>query len=203
MRQCYHEQRTETIGIESRKKGLWIEEEEEEDSLSLSDLSINDIDSEEWEKYYDSKSSTSSSSTSSSSHSPDEDIFEFNSNKNNAGPPENILFCGKLIRYSNPMSPNDDQNKAKMPDKRSRSLISLSSRKSWRWYIFLFGKAGFPTELELKDLKNRQSRKVASSSTGKGKGMWPLIKALSCSGGATYHTQSVVKASVNGCISLV
>ncbi|PHU08950.1 hypothetical protein BC332_20810 [Capsicum chinense] len=186
----------EFIGIESRKKDLRVSEEEE-DSLSLSDLILtnDDNDSEEWEnKYYDCKSTTCSSSSSS-----DEDVFEFISNKNNAVLPENILFCGKLIPCGNSTLP-------KRPEKRS---FSSSSRK-WLRYC--------PThEMELKDLKNRQNRKVASSAPsskvgagigdykyGKGKGiLWSLIKALSCtSGGASYHAQSVVKASID-CISLV
>ncbi|KAK4366601.1 hypothetical protein RND71_014481 [Anisodus tanguticus] len=195
---CYQlEQRKETIGNASRKKGLWIEEEEE--TLSLSDLPINDdhIDYEEWEKYYDCKSSTSSSS----SYSPNEDhVFEFIRNTNNALPPENILFCGKLIPYRNA---NDDQTEMKKrPEKRGYfglNSFSFSRGNSSRWYIFLFGTAGFPTVFKLKDLKSRQSRKVNASSTdrSKGKGMWPLINALSCSGGgSTYHTPSVVKASI-------
>ncbi|OIT38345.1 hypothetical protein A4A49_15464 [Nicotiana attenuata] len=220
MRQCYQLEPMKE-SPESRKKVL--EEEEEEDTLSLSDFSIyNDNDSEEWEKYYDSNSNSSSTSTS-SSFSVDEDLFEFNTeewNKNNAfahNPPENILFCGKLIPYRiNPMLENTKNKEAKT----KRGSILPRGKSSSRWYIFLFG---FPThEMELKDLKNRQSRKVniASSSPssallcpfkngddqknrGKGKkGMWGLIKALSCSGSATYEAQSVVKASI-GCISLV
>ncbi|OIT20174.1 hypothetical protein A4A49_64820 [Nicotiana attenuata] len=230
MRQCYRsEQMKESIGIQSRMKGLRIEEEKKEETLSLSDLSIyNDNDSEEWEKYYDSNSNSSSTSTS-SSFSVDEDLFEFNTeewNKNNAfahNPPENILFCGKLIPYRiNPMLENTKNKEAKT----KRGSILPRGKSSSRWYIFLFG---FPThEMELKDLKNRQSRKVniASSSPssallcpfkndeenvrdklyGRGKekkkGMWGLIKALNCSGSATYEAQSVVKASI-GCISLV
>ncbi|PHU08952.1 hypothetical protein BC332_20812 [Capsicum chinense] len=176
----------ESIGIESRKKDLRVIEEDE-DTLSLSDLIlINDYnDSEEPEnKYYDCKSSTCSSRSSS-----DEDIFEFISDKNNAIHPGNILFCGKLIPYRNSMSP-------KRPEKRS---FSSSSRK---WFGYC------PThDMELKDLKNRQNRKVVGAGDykyGKGKWiLWSLIKALSCtSGGASYHAQSVVKSSI-GCISLV
>ncbi|KAK4729447.1 hypothetical protein R3W88_022435 [Solanum pinnatisectum] len=111
------------------KKDLRILEEEDlDDTLSLSDLILvhddDDIGSEVSEKYYDSKSSVTSSSD-------DEDhTFEFFSNyKNNVVlPPENILFCGKLIPYKN----NNPILSSSMSKKRSFSFsrkitVKLSS----------------------------------------------------------------------------
>ncbi|KAH0646528.1 hypothetical protein AABB24_013922 [Solanum stoloniferum] len=184
------------------KKDLRILEEEDlDDTLSLSDLILvhddDDIDSEVSEKYYDSKSSVTSSSD-------DEDhTFEFISNyKNNVVlPPENILFCGKLIPYKN----NNPILSSSMSKKRS---FSFSRKNKFLGY-------NQTHEMELKDLKNRLDRKVGDgisdynkygkgSGNGKGKGiLWSLIKAISCtSGGASYHAQSAVKASI-GCMSLV
>lgn len=187
-------------------KDLMISENKEEDTLSLSDLiPIHDddnIDSEECEKYYDSKSST----TNSSDDIDHEDVFEFiGSHKNNVLIlPDNILFCGKLI----PNKSNNNNNNpilSSMPKKRSFSLSRRNNK--------LLGYNPTHQEMELKDLKNRLNRKVVGDAisdgkygkgNGKGKSiLWSLINTLSCtSGGASYHAQSVVKASI-GCISLV
>ncbi|OMO55658.1 hypothetical protein COLO4_35897 [Corchorus olitorius] len=76
-----------------------------------------------------------------------------------------------------------------------------------RWYIFMFGMVKFPPEMELKDIKSRQSRRNQSAmfplaedhggkkfagnrSSGKG-ASWNLLKALSCRD----HTSVAVTAS--------
>lgn len=73
-----------------------------------------------------------------------------------------------------------------------------------QWQMF-FGMVRIPTEMELRDIKNRQSRRtpsmlVTSPEEGKkggghkrkGKSLWGLLKALGCS---SSHANTVAKAS--------
>jgi hypothetical protein len=88
-----------------------------------------------------------------------------------------------------------------------------------RWYLFLFGMAGLPTEMELRDIRTRQSRMRSQPSTmsqssvesdemvkgvgdnarrSRGKGLWRLLKMLGFR--STHQTNAVVKASAAGCL---
>ncbi|KAL2555516.1 hypothetical protein Fot_00255 [Forsythia ovata] len=91
------------------------------------------------------------------------------------------------------------------------SILTSSSSGKSRWYLFLFGITRFPTEMELRDMKNRQSRRRRDPSPpmfhlkhddekinvgrSSGRGLWGLIKALSCGGG--HQTNAVVAAPVS------
>uniref|UniRef100_A0A5B6YNT0 Uncharacterized protein n=1 Tax=Davidia involucrata TaxID=16924 RepID=A0A5B6YNT0_DAVIN len=93
-------------------------------------------------------------------------------------------------------------------------LSILASPTKSRWHLFMFGLARFPTEMDLSEMKNRQSRrrrqrsstlfrsdggdeKVAGGGGSRGKGLWGLIRSLGCGrGGGDYHANAVVKASL-------
>ncbi|KAK4578897.1 hypothetical protein RGQ29_028817 [Quercus rubra] len=90
-------------------------------------------------------------------------------------------------------------------------VTMLTSRTKSRWYLFMFGMTRFPTEMELRDIKLRQSRKkspsmmfrsvecdnmVKSNERSRRKGLWRLLKIL---GSRRQHLNAVVKASF-GCI---
>lgn len=75
-----------------------------------------------------------------------------------------------------------------------RAMILESSTTKSRWFLFLFGSARFPKEMELSDMRTRQrrsspptmfrpseERKVARGSGGKkttAHGLWKLLRAL-------------------------
>ncbi|KAL9165403.1 hypothetical protein ABFS82_06G168800 [Erythranthe guttata] len=111
-----------------------MHESDEEETLSLCDLplysnSITDQTSE-WEQF------SASTSTSISSSSQDDDYFEFSSQEFTPSaaadfPPENIIFCGKLIPYKQPHNNNQPiliqkaNNNSNSPD-----LLIIESRKN-------------------------------------------------------------------------
>lgn len=200
-------------------------EEEEEDALSLCDLPIHSGVSE-WEKFSESQSSSSASSSSSGKS----EFFEFFSEEWNKParsnlPPEKIIFCGKEIPPKDPLPDNDEKcRKSKTRRKSSRKDCDgepaeskvLALRESepppsplWRsrWFLFLFGMDGrFPKQMDLKDMKNRQSRKTPSSPLqapeyrGGNRLRW-MIRTLSCGDSdGQVHAQAIVKASI-GCIA--
>ncbi|XP_059669169.1 uncharacterized protein LOC132314310 [Cornus florida] len=238
--------------------------DEAEETLSLCDLPIyrDASESENFFKEYQS-----------SSWSSDQDYFEFFSEEwstpTTTYPPDNnIIFCGKLIPYKQPVSidthklestnhknpkrrglfrwKSESLNKAKTsargtkgPCKQkkvskllyvsspSKSLSSspvlekytrgsgrygVSVRKvsvvappaKYRWYLFMFGLARFPTKMELGDMRNRQSRRGPSAlfrldSGGEKAGgcrrrwkglWWGLIRAVGF--GGRHHANTVV-----------
>lgn len=210
------------------------ETDELEETLSLCDLPMY---SHEGERFYSSESQGSNSLWT-SDH--DQDCFEFFSEELNSFPPENIVFCGKLITSKKPISENPIpvenkqqssrkwrlrrffrwkfnsskkspcvknkkehklQNRYEIPYKKVSVLTSSSSGKS-RWYLFLFGITRFPTEMELRDMKNRQSRRHSrdpslpmfqlNHNVGRNscRGLWGLIKALSCGGSGGSHQKN-------------
>ncbi|CAH9119024.1 unnamed protein product [Cuscuta europaea] len=195
------------------------EEDEEEETLSLCDLPIySSSSSSDWEKF------SSQSSVSSSSTLPSDHFFEFfseewSSNKSNL-PPEQIVFFGKLIipqvgivpekdngkrvkskqRNGSSSSSKNDGDSSKVVGMRE-SAESLSPPRFWRsrWFLFFFGMGGLPKEMELRELRIRQSRREmpspSSSHGGREKGLWWVIKALSCGrGGSTQvHAHAIVR----------
>ncbi|KAK4430902.1 hypothetical protein Salat_0852100 [Sesamum alatum] len=89
-------------------------------------------------------------------------------------------------------------------------LASSSSGKA-RWYVFLFGISRFSTEVELRDIKSRLSRRQSppppavrlqdhNEKVSKGRngssGLWGLIKVLSC--GGNHHPNTMVVSSISG-----
>ncbi|XP_059669168.1 uncharacterized protein LOC132314309 [Cornus florida] len=245
--------------------------EEAEETLSLCDLPIYSgaAESENFSKEYQSSSFSSS----------DQDYFEFFSEEWSTPTTtypldnKNVVFCGKLIPYKQPVSihtHNLETTKHKNPKRRglfrwqSGSFnkaktdpcnqknesklfyVSSSSSKSFssspvsekytygsgkygvsvrrvsgapapaakcRWYLFMFGFARFPTEMELGDMRNRQYRRgpstmfrsdsggeKASGGWRRWKGLRGLIRALSM--GGSNRANTVVKASF-GCMPRV
>ncbi|KAF5453460.1 hypothetical protein F2P56_028361 [Juglans regia] len=94
------------------------------------------------------------------------------------------------------------------------SMLASSSKS--RWFLFMFGMTRFPTEMELRDMKMRQSRMRSQSSMfrsvqcdemnngnedrSRGKGLWRLLRVLGlASRRKSQHSNAVVKASF-GCI---
>ncbi|OWM87570.1 uncharacterized protein LOC116188335 [Punica granatum] len=96
-----------------------------------------------------------------------------------------------------------------------RRLPAQSGRVKCRWYLLMFGSARFPMEMELQDMKTRQSRRnlystFQSFSTdggniigsgncdGKGnrnRGLWRLLRALSCSSDRQCGSAAITKLS--------
>ncbi|CAK9152224.1 unnamed protein product [Ilex paraguariensis] len=78
------------------------------------------------------------------------------------------------------------------------------SKKYDRWYLFMFGLAKFPAEMELRDMRSRKIRRKSwlfrtSGGGEKGfvgrrrmKGLWGLIRALGC--GGLHHTTAVASS---------
>lgn len=253
-------------------------DDEEEETLSFCEYSINS-DADTWED--SSRESLNSSFVSSVGN----DYFEFFSGELSSGkttvsytPPENIIFCGKLISYKQPVSENpkrienikhkklkrrgffrwkwnlasslkrrtsrkntssstgakkgssggykslpapetSDQghknirrkgNKERGSSVRKMSFLTPSGES--KWYLF-FGITKFRTEMELRDMKNRQTRRRSSSSSmfrlenedssnnqspcmGRSNGFWSVLRALSCSGDS--RAIAPVKASIGG-----
>ncbi|GFS32059.1 hypothetical protein Acr_00g0020600 [Actinidia rufa] len=108
-------------------------EEETEETLSFCDLPIYSDDSDQWENFSKEDQSLSSSSLSSS----DQDLFEFfspdwtNSTTNDRVP--NIVFCGKLIPFKEPIS--DTPKKT-----RNQPTTKNKSRGFFRWNLKFFSK---------------------------------------------------------------
>jgi len=196
---------------------------EAEEALSLCDLPIYSNDAN-WEDY----------SKEEQRLSPDNDFFEFFSedfstaSTFSATASKNIIFCGKLIPYRELPDQTETKkggflrwkslsfNKKKGSSNCDFSVGKVSvlapATKS-RWYLFLFGMAGLPTEMELRDIKIRQSRLRSQSSMTvecdemvkgsnarrRGKGLWRLLSILLGCTGSTHRTNAVVKAP-GGCI---
>ncbi|XAR72108.1 hypothetical protein NMG60_11018627 [Bertholletia excelsa] len=231
------------------------EEDEAEETLSFCDLPIYS-DSAHWKKEDQSFSSSSSSSS-------DQDYFEFFSGEwstSSTAVSDSIIFCGKVIPFRQPKSPQKLEKKSRelekprqrggffrwklnwlvrkrssrrskkkeirratslpAPEKcgykeigRATSLpasekcghkagkggerygfsvrrlsIFASATKS-RWHL-MFGLTRLPVEMELKDIRSRQSRRnpvamfpLVEGREGEkgrtGKGLWAMIRALS------------------------
>ncbi|KAK9283053.1 hypothetical protein L1049_011281 [Liquidambar formosana] len=238
--------------------------------LSLCDLPIYN-DAAEWDDF--SKEDQSSTE--------DQDFFEFFSEDFAASTcrAENIVFCGKLITYKEPISEKTQKkrgllfrwksksfnfpkgeahpkkrfsfrwksasfNKSKSsrtdgvsnskspaspaPDKDRymtgkhvdehdisfRKVSRVNSSVKPRWNLFMIGLMRVPTEMELSDMKNRQRRRIRSTTSfrsfnggqgvrvrkSRGKRFWRLLKALRW--WRSHHANAVVKTSF-GCIPRV
>ncbi|KAF3433897.1 hypothetical protein FNV43_RR25000 [Rhamnella rubrinervis] len=95
------------------------------------------------------------------------------------------------------------------------SVLS-SPAKSSKWYLYMFGIARLPTEMELRDIKTRQSRRSPSTMFAppekistemvkekvvkrrSGKGFWGFLRGLSCRSTTSQLPNDVVKGS-SGC----
>ena len=107
-----------------------IDEEDEEETLSFCEFSISG-DADTWED-----SSRESQNTSFKSSEGD-DYFEFFSGELSSGkasfsytPPENIIFCGKLISFKQPISENAERiEKVKHKKHKRRGFFR------WKWNL--------------------------------------------------------------------
>lgn len=143
--------------------------DEAEDTLSLCDLPIyGDFRCDDWSDDCLSKESRASD--------PDQDFFEFSSHEfdSQSLPSESVVFCGKIIPYKKPILTSERPHKPGKQRRRLSRWMSLlfqwgiSSNRSCvdkygslqnsRWHLFVFGLGRFPVEMELRDIKTRQSR---------------------------------------------
>lgn len=159
--------------------------DELEETLSLCDLPLYSDQSVDWDQEF--------SLTSNSTSSSNEDYFEFFSQELRpsaaAFPPENIIFCGKLIPYKQlpPCKKPDSSNQSadqiiKIQTKKTScrrfkngnnsttlthnkmyNTNKLGSRRKVKWYFFLFGIPRFSPVVELTDIRSRQSRRRCRS----------------------------------------
>ncbi|KAK4769441.1 hypothetical protein SAY86_027591 [Trapa natans] len=147
--------------------------EETEDTLSLCDLPIyGDFGCDDWSDDSISKGSRASD--------PDEDYFEFSSREFHSQSSfqslsESVVFCGRVIPYKKPILITERPRKPRKQRGRLSKWMSLllrwgissnnrscvhkyGSLQNSRWYLFVFGVGRFPVEMELRDIKTRQSR---------------------------------------------
>lgn len=171
-------------------------DDEEEETLSFYEFSIINEESND------------SSFNSSDYQQEEDDYFEFFSEELKMSrinhQPENIIFCGKIIPRRQPTecdeikSPNKNVVKEKKKQRR---------RGFYRWYLYLFGILRIGSEMELRDIKNRQSRRrpsfpsirlersgdVDNHQKRESTGAWGLVRALSCSGNRRHQVNAVVQ----------
>lgn len=126
---------------------------------------------------------------------------------------------GSSLRYAqnfNSVSASNCMNKIeKFEDKNEMLAYNITIFKSptrSRWFLFFFGSAKIPAEMEIRDIRRRQIKKSMlqqslgggsakiTSRKNRGIGWWKLIRALGCDN--HHHTDSVIKAS-NSCAPLV
>ncbi|KAH7547978.1 hypothetical protein JRO89_XS14G0046700 [Xanthoceras sorbifolium] len=190
------------------------EEEDDEETLSLCDLAV----SSNAEDYYWSEFSYNE-------EDQDGDFFEFSSEDFTASsypkPNQNIIFCGKLIPYrgEEPVHHENTQNQNSTLKQQNTKKISFfhGNRRKIDTSRPSRG-SGFPTRMELRDIKSRQSRRrVAAPTTmirsdvGGGdmvkrgekrsgnKGLWRLLRIL----GFKSHRANTVAKATFGCVPYV
>jgi hypothetical protein len=121
---------------------------------------------------------------------------------------------------ANPMNNNCVYNTRKISSDHHRHLsvgkVSVVSypAKSSKWYLYMFGIAKLPTEMELRDIKTRQSRRIPPTISDlskistemvkekvvrrrSGKGLWGFLTGLGRRS-TSQHPNDVVKGS-SGC----
>lgn len=148
---------------------------------------------------------------------------------------DSILFCGKLIADKNynqsaggkrglnskTWKPYDQKGNFKSVsasncmkkmgaceeknDMLAYKITFFKSPTRSRWFLFLFGSAKIPAEMEIRDIRRRQIKKSMSqqslggdsakitSRKKRGIGWWKLIRALGCD--SHHHADSVINAS--------
>ncbi|CAA0814457.1 Unknown protein [Striga hermonthica] len=136
--------------------------------------------------------------------------FEFFFPSSPSFPPENIIFCGKIITP-------DKKSSSKEASKKPAEIMKIKKRRGWgliRWmvsssrkgttiihkdHLLLFGKSSRLSsqhKVELRDIKIRQSSRQLSQSDGGGSGLSRLIRLLSC--GGKHHPSAMVVKSTRG-----
>ncbi|GER51276.1 pentatricopeptide repeat (PPR) superfamily protein [Striga asiatica] len=138
--------------------------------------------------------------------------FEFFRSASPVFPPENIIFCGKII------TPDKKSSRKEAPKKPPAEIKKIKKRRGWdliRWmlssgqkgttinihkdHLLLFGTSSRLSshhKVELRDIKKRQSSRHLSQSEGSGFGLSRLIGLLSC--GGNHHPNAMVVKSTRG-----
>ncbi|XP_027937803.1 uncharacterized protein LOC114192313 [Vigna unguiculata] len=190
--------------------------EEEEETLSLCDLPIYSASSSD--KWRGDFSKEDEKSFGDDGDDDEDNLFEFFSEEfnssSNIAAAENIIFCGKLIPFKDINPPQVDECNSTARSRNVQKGIQKRGSKSFscdytstgkvslvrcttksRWFLFMFGmsKLSGTTEMELRDIRNRQSRRgpatmfPAAEDGGedavKGKkrsckGMWKILKSI-------------------------
>ncbi|KAM7492137.1 hypothetical protein LguiA_035058 [Lonicera macranthoides] len=140
---------------------LDTEEEEEEDNLSLCDLSISDNTEESL--YQNSSSS-------------DQDFFHFfNEKLTPSYPPDEFIFCGKLITYNKPMnlrSQNQSNGKNRgLLRRNSNGFYNLESKKDRK-------RREFPISMDIEECRGERKDDLvrrSMSSTSREWSRWQLF----------------------------
>ncbi|KAI3799746.1 hypothetical protein L1987_35047 [Smallanthus sonchifolius] len=184
-----------------------VHEDEVIDTLSLSDFLIYEYDNNgDPQEFYKLDNIDNL-----------DDQFEFSSDLLKTSVNNSVVFCGNIIPYK---EPTISQNSLKLESKklqkshkhrwrlvrflkrssRSESKVDqtkrvsiLASETKPRWYLFMFGfgSSSFTAQLQVRDLKKRQTsmgtKDRSDSKIGGGKGggtgYWRLVKLLGCGGG--------------------
>lgn len=163
--------------------------DELDDTLSLCDLPLyGDQSVEEWEEDL---SGGSQGSTSLSSSSDEHDYFEFFSHEllpsTACFPPENIIFCGKIIPYKKADAA------ASVPSKEVEGQQPTSIKKKRGWSMFwwrLSSKTGNSKSTTLQQKKDHQQTSKKTYNTkkqGKGYDLPLSILTSSSSGKARWY----------------
>ncbi|CAL0333410.1 unnamed protein product [Lupinus luteus] len=197
------------------------DEEDQDETLSLCDLPTYSSDSAQWDDYFsiERQSSTQSNDDNDEFFEFSSEEFTSPSHETTA---KNIIFCGKLISLKEPPQQhrNDQTSDVHLPCDKAKHImlrtsvmasgakgsknnnlydyasikkVSLmrSTTKS-RWQLFMFG-FGVPTEMDLSDIRSRQSRQgptamnpaleqgmemVKNKGKKNVKGLWRILKSL-------------------------
>lgn len=196
------------------------EDDEAEETLSLCDFAVNS-NTEDYNNWKDKGFDIEDQGERSSS----EDIFEFSSEEfftsSTNYPTDNVMFCGKLIPLKQRVVPEQTriindivlQQRKRLEKKSAIINYRPLTRGKSRWYLFVFGYERFPSEMELRDIKNRQSRRrdvkdnaavtmfkfnddnggeIGNDKSNHKKGLWRLLKGLGCK---SLKANPVAKAS--------
>ncbi|KAK9283329.1 hypothetical protein L1049_011568 [Liquidambar formosana] len=196
------------------------QEEEAEDALSFCNFPINDVGEESEYNEFSGENPNPSS---------DQDLFEFFPNPK-CSQTNNIIFCGKIIPYEHERrlenrakslrvtSSKPSPSPTTAPAIGSCRFLSTSAGSKSRRHVFMFGVVPkFRQEMELRDMKKRQSRlapapmfpavgggeMVVSGEAGIGKvdnGNWGLLRLLKCR--SRTHFGSALATSF-GCLSVM
>ena len=189
VKELFHSSDQEAGYEESTLLQQQVDPYEEEETLSLSDLPIYSTSgsiSARWGGTDDFSKEDGKDFGGDHDDNNDDNLFEFFSEEftassTNYATAENIIFCGKLIPFKDINPPRGDQSNinvqkgiTKRSSKGSKSSFAASDYSSSlgkvslvrsptnsRWFLFMFGmsKLSITTEMELKDIRNRQSRR--------------------------------------------
>lgn len=206
-------------------------DDDEEETLSFCDFSVEN-ESLAVDTWNDSSRDSQNTSSSKSSLLKQDDYFEFCTTqlwRSKTSPHDPVIsknsekpqkFPGKskqrmqeaFRQKGSDNSMEDVCNHTNIGQRRSndrsfmvQKLSPFSSSRKSKWYLFVSGSTRIRTQMELKDMKNRQSRRRCelltlnggddvSKSMGRSDGFYLsglLLRALSCGGHPWYHSDGL------------